>query len=161
MCLTLLNPIVRLSQPVVEVFSQGLTPLQVALAALWTAFMLYTEGWRGFHLQFSPRVVRRAWALADDPGLVRVLLAPAMCMGLIHANRKRLTVSWSLVTMIVVLVVAVRQMPQPWRAIVDVGVVLGLTAGLASVLFFWVGAIRGRVPDVPADLPVSSGAAAS
>ena len=153
--MVLINPIVRLSQPVIEVFPQGLTPLQAAVALLWTGFMLYTEGWRGFHLQFAPRVVRRAWALADDPGLVRVVLAPAMCMGLIYANRKRLIVSWSLVTMIVVLVVAVRQLPQPWRAIVDLGVVLGLTAGLASVLFHWVVAVRGSVPDVAADLPES------
>ncbi len=107
-CLILLNPILRLSQPVLEVLPGGLTPLQWGITALWTGFMLYTEGWRGFHKQFSPRVVRRAWALADKPVSPLIVVAPLMCMGLIHASRKRLIISWSLVTMIVVLVMAVR-----------------------------------------------------
>lgn len=151
--LILLNPIVRLSALPIETLANGLTPAQWALAVGWTAFMLYSEAYRGFHKQFAPRVAVRAMALAAAPRPWLVLFAPFMCMGLIHANRKRLIVSRSLLVGIVVLVVLVRQVPNPWRGIIDLGVVLGLASGLGSVLWFAGRAMAGSPPNVPADLP--------
>jgi len=151
--LVLLNPIVRLSAHPIEALSTGLTPLQWGVAAVWLVFMMYSEAYRGFHKQFAPRVVVRALALAQRPSPLPVVLAPFMCMGLLHANRKRKIVSWSLLTMIVILVLLVRQLPQPWRGIVDLGVVAGLASGLGSVWWFALGALRGAPPRVPADLP--------
>ena len=58
-----------------------------------------------------------------------------------------------LVTMIVLLVVAVRQLPQPWRGIVDLGVVVGLFAGALSIVFFAVQAVGGRLPEIAPDWP--------
>ncbi len=151
--LILLNPVVRLSAKPIEAISTGLTPSQWALAAAWVAFMMYSEAYRGFHKQFAPRVVVRALALAHDPKPLPALLAPLMCMGLLHANRKRKTVAWSLLTMIVLLVLAVRQLDQPWRGIIDMGVVLGLMSGMGSVLWFAGRALAGNPPRVPPDLP--------
>lgn len=122
--------------------------------ALWLLFMGYSEGYRGFQKGFAPRVAARAAHLAQRPRPLHVLLAPLFCMGLIHASRRRLVTSWSLVSMVVVLVLMVRHVPQPWRGLVDAGVVLGLTWGLVAVLVFGGRALRGRAPRVSTDLPV-------
>jgi hypothetical protein len=151
--LILLSPIVRLGAVAVDAVRSGLTPTQWGVAAIWCVFMLYAEGWRGFHKQFSPRVVVRALALASSRPLVPSVLAPFTCMGLLHATRKRRIVAWSLLTGIVILIVAVRQLPAPWRGIVDLGVVLGLSAGLTSIAWYALQALTGNAPAVPSDMP--------
>jgi hypothetical protein len=152
-CLFLLNPIIRLGSVAVEALVGGLTTTQASVAVVWVVFMLYSEGYRGFHKQFAPRVAVRALALARDPRPALVLVAPFMCMGLLHASPKRLKVAWSLLLMISVMVVAVRQLPAPWRGIVDLGVVLGLASGLMSILWFAGRSVMGDPPRVSADLP--------
>ncbi|NJL19527.1 MAG: hypothetical protein HC901_04635 [Bdellovibrionaceae bacterium] len=47
----------------------------------------------------------------------------------------------------------VRHVPQPWRGLIDVGVVLGLLWGLCAVLVFSVHVARGLPFHYPADLP--------
>ena len=76
-------------------------------------------------------------------------------MGLMHATRRRKTIAWTLLSMIVVLVLLVRQLPAPWRGIVDMGVVLGLVAGLLSVWWFAARTLLGQAPNVPSDLPTT------
>jgi hypothetical protein len=149
----LLNPIVRLSAIPLQTMADGLTPAQWAIAVAWVLFMLYSEAYRGFHKQFAPRVAVRALAIAADPRPHLVLLAPFACMGLFHATRKRKIIAWSLLSGIVLLVVMVRQLPAPWRGIIDMGVVLGLASGLGSVLWFAANAAMGKPPSVPTDLP--------
>lgn len=151
--LILLSPIVRLGAVALDAVRSGLTPLQWAVATVWCLFMVYAEGWRGFHKQFSPRVVVRGLALAASRPLVPSILAPFTCMGLLHATKKRRIVAWSLLTGIVVLILLVRQLPAPWRGIVDLGVVLGLSTGLASIGWFTIRALTGSPPSVPSDMP--------
>lgn len=126
--------------------------LEWAVVGLWVAFMAYVEGWRGFHLRFAPRVAARALHLGRHPDAVAVALAPAYCMSLFHSTRRQLIVSWALLLGIVALVVLVRQLPQPWRGIVDAGVVVGLGIGTASLLWHGAQGLRGRLPP-PDDLP--------
>jgi hypothetical protein len=57
-------------------------------------------------------------------------------MGFFHATRRRLITSFALTAGIVALVLAVRVLPQPWRGIVDTGVVVGLAWGLLSLIAF-------------------------
>lgn len=123
--------------------------------AVWLIFMGYTEAYRGFHCQLSPRVVVRGHHLARNPRFLHVLLAPLFCMGLIHATRKRLIVAWSVTAGIVLLVITVRMVPQPWRGIIDGGVVVGLAGGIASILWFFARALGGALPLVAADIPAS------
>lgn len=123
-------------------------------AALWLLFMGYFEGYRGFQRGFAPRVAARAAHLSRQPRALHVLLAPMFCMGLIHASRRRLVTSWSLVGVVLLLVLGVRHLAQPWRGLVDAGVVFGLTWGLVAVLTFGARALQGRAPRVSADLPV-------
>ena len=116
-------------------------------------FMGYSEGYKGFQLKFSPRVAARALYLKRHPSLARVVFAPLFCMGFFHATRKRLIVSYSLTCAIIVLIVLVRQLAQPWRGIVDAGVVLGLGWGLISVWLFTLLAFFGKGFDVSPETP--------
>lgn len=151
--LLLAQAIWRLSPQATSVFDGTLTPLQWGLTALWVVFMLYSEAWRGFHKQFSPRVVVRALGLAHRRQPLLVIFAPVVTMGLFYATRKRRIVSRSLLVGIVVLILLVRLLPHPWRGIVDLGVVLGLAGGLLSLLGFAVAAAVGRPPAVAAEFP--------
>lgn len=123
------------------------------LLVVSVVFNGYSEGYKGFHLAAAPRLVRRALCLGPDAPLRHKLLAPLFCMSLFHSTRKRLIVSWSLYLGIVVLIVLVRQLSQPWRGIVDAGVVVGLSLGTASVLWFFGRALGGRPPAVSPELP--------
>jgi len=125
----------------------------VAFGIVWTVFMAYTEGYRGFQKRFSPRVVARAQWLAAHPSALRVLLAPAFCMGYFHATRKRLIVSWGVTTAVALIIVVVKLLPSPWRGLVDIGVVVGLSWGLAAVVVWGVAALRGRALPCPPDVP--------
>ncbi len=117
------------------------------------AFMGYAEGYKGFHLKFSPRAAARALYLRQNPTLARVAFAPFFCMGYFHATRKRKTVSYALTAAIIGLIVLVRQLPQPWRGIVDAGVLLGLGWGLVSVWWFSVRAFSGKGDAVSPETP--------
>lgn len=111
-------------------------------------FMGYVKGYRVFQRRFSPRVAARARYLRAHPTWMRVLLAPLFCMGLFHSSRKRKIVAYSLFAMIVLLVVLVRHLPQPWQGIIHAGVLLGLGWGLASLWFFAVKALSHATYDV-------------
>ncbi len=123
-----------------------------ALAAS-VALLGYFEGYRGFQRAFAPRVVVRALHLARTPRPLLALLAPAYCMGLLHATRKRLVANWILLSGIVAIVAVMGQVPQPWRGFVDAGVAVALGWGGAAIVYFFARALTGRPPDVPADLP--------
>lgn len=138
-----------------EAFAEPLTAAQWVFAAVWLVFMGYAEGYRGFQKRFAPRVVARAIALARDPRPLRVLLAPAFCIGYFGARRRRVITAWSITAVIVLIVLGVRQVPQPWRGLVDLGVVVGLGWGLAAVAVFAVRALAGHPPDVSPELPVA------
>jgi hypothetical protein len=144
----------RLTPHAVDAFARHrLTPLQWLAAAAGVAFMGFFEGYKGFQRGFSPRVVVRAIHLSKNPRPLHVALAPLFSMGLLHASRRRLVASWSIVVAVFLAVVLVHRVAQPWRGIIDAGVVVGLAWGLAAVVAFTVRAVAGRPPAVAADLP--------
>lgn len=145
----------RLAQVAWQGLQGDLSGAQWGVLAGFVLFMAYAEGHRGFHRQFSPRVVARARHLALHPRTLHVILAPPFCMGLLHATRKRLIVSWSLLTGIIGLVLLVRTVAQPWRGIVDAGVVVGLLWGMVSVLHYVRVALTGGDLPVPPELPAT------
>ncbi|HEX9020785.1 MAG TPA: hypothetical protein VF903_05950 [Nitrospirota bacterium] len=99
-------------------------------------FMAYAEGYRAFQQGFSPRVAARARHLKDHPNALHMLFAPLFCMAYFHAPRRRQITSISVTLGIIILVVLVRLLPQPWRGIVDGSVVVGLAWGLVSLIVF-------------------------
>jgi hypothetical protein len=144
----------RLAPVALEPLSAGMLAWwQGGLYLAWVVFMVYSEGYRGFHLQVAPRVTARALYLARNPRPLWALLAPMFCMGLIHATRRRLVTSWIVLVAIVTLVIAVRQLPQPWRGMVDGGVVLGLAVGAASIVLFFARGLQLGASEASPEVP--------
>ena len=98
--------------------------------------MAYAEGYRAFQKGFSPRVAARARYLRDHPDALHALFAPLFCMAYFDAPKRRQVVSISVTLGIIILVILVRLLPQPWRGIVDGSVVVGLAWGLVSLMVF-------------------------
>jgi hypothetical protein len=137
----------RLVPYAVAALSGGLDALEWAIVAGWVLVNAYAEGYRGFQRGFSPRVVARALWLGEHPKPLWVVLAPIFCMAMFHAKKRRLVTSWSLFVGIVLLVTVVRLLPQPWRGIVDAGVVVGLGWGAVSLaVLYLIAVVRGRAP---------------
>ncbi len=151
--LFLATSVYRLAMRATHLDVAELTAMQAGFGVVWMVFMVYTEAYRGFYGQFSPRVVQRALYLPTQP--LVVLFAPIAAMGLFHATRKRKIVGWSLITGIVCLVLVVRQLPAPWRELIDVGVTAGLGLGTLTVVWFTVRAMWGREPGVDPEFPAS------
>ena len=121
-------------------------------------FFAYAEGYKGFQLKFSPLVVKRSFTLVigtpqgNNP--LNYLLAPLYSMGLFSATKKRTITSWSVTLGVALIVALVKKLPPVWRCIMDAGVVVGLSWGTLSILYFYIQSmIVGKTPDVDACLP--------
>ena len=134
--LLLIFAIFRLAPMALELENSSMSMVHWLTLAFSVIYMAYAEGYKGFHLGFAPRVVVRARYLANNPRPLHLLLAPLFCMGYIHATRRRQIVSFALTTMIICFVLIARSMPQPWRGILDAGVVVGLSLGVLSIGYF-------------------------
>ena len=135
--LLLLQALYRLSPMVQNMLKEPLQWWHWLLIVLWMAFMGYSEGYKGFQKAFSPRFAARArWLKYYPGGFLRTLFAPFFCMGFFGATKKRKIVAWVLNAGIILIIVVIRQLYQPWRGIIDTGVLLGLSWGLLSVLYF-------------------------
>jgi len=130
-----------------------LSTVQIILYIAWVIFMAYSEGYKGFQRQLAPRFAVRGVYAGHSGRPLLVILAPLFCMGLFHATRRRLIIAWSVLIGVIVLIVAVRQFDQPWRGIIDGGVVVGLTWGVIAIWYYAILALIGRPPDVTADVP--------
>jgi hypothetical protein len=117
-----------------QAIEAGMNIWQWLLLIVNVVFMAWSEGYRGFQTRFSPRVAARTLHLQRNPGIVTGLLAPLFVIGYFQANRRSLWQAWIGTLAIVVLVLLVHQLQQPWRGILDAGVVVGLTWGVASFL---------------------------
>lgn len=132
--LVLAKAVVGLMPLVTEALGAPLsTGLWLATGA-WVAFMIYAEAYRGFHLRFNPCVVARAHWLAENRRPWLVLIAPFFAMGLLYGSKRRLITSWVITIGVVILVILVGTLDQPYRGIIDLGVVIGLGLGGASLL---------------------------
>ena len=134
LCALLVYAIARLGFIVAAGLEAAWQPWHVAVALANAVFMAWSEGYRGFQLGFSPRSAARVKWLRHNPNLVRTVLAPLFVMGYFNAPPRRLVVVWALTAAIVVAIVIIHALAQPLRAALDIGVVLGLTWGLASFL---------------------------
>ncbi|GBD98224.1 hypothetical protein BMS3Abin07_00232 [bacterium BMS3Abin07] len=147
------SAVYRLSARAAAAMSYDFTWYHWVALGLILVFMIYGEGYRGFQQRFSPRAAARAKYLKDHPSLLRSLLAPLFCMGYFHATRRRKIVSISLTTGIIILILLVHLIHQPWRGIIDVGVVAGLIWGIVSFLIFSIMAFVSKgfkySPEVP------------
>lgn len=153
----LVYAVIRLAGRFLDAFAEPFSEIQWAVLVVNTVFMAYSEGYRGFQQSFAPRVVARAWTLVEQPTPLRAGLAPLFCMGFFHATRRRLIATYVLFFGVLVLILLIRLLPQPWRGILDFGVVVGLSWGILSILAFALKALRGRSFDVSPALPGAEG----
>ncbi len=130
------SAVYRLTPYALDLIDIHLTILQLFILIGFVVFMAVTEGYMGFQKQFSPRTAARALYLYRNPVLAHVLFAPLFCMAFFHASRRRKVVSFFVTGMILVLIVLVRTLDQPWRGIIDAGVVVGLCWGILSLFIF-------------------------
>lgn len=141
-----IHPIVKLAPIAQEALGSGLSVFEMVLTAVWIVFMAYSEGHKGFYRSFAPRVVSRSEHFLTDDTLrwYQMVLAPVYAMGMFWAPRRRMIVIWVLIFAIIILVLLVGLLNQPWRGIVDSGVVVGLSYGVLSILYFVVRSIQGQ-----------------
>ncbi|MDH4162478.1 MAG: hypothetical protein OEW15_07280 [Nitrospirota bacterium] len=149
----LLSAAIRLWSKAIDAFSHPFTWEHWVSLVIIVLGMAYMEGYKGFQQSFSPRTAARAKYLRHHPSMRNILLAPFFCMGYFHATKRRMTASISLTLGIIVLVVLVSFIAQPWRGIIDAGVVVGLIWGIVSLFIFsikaWGGGHYPYSPEVP------------
>ena len=131
----LLYAIVRLSMVVADGAVGSWDWRHWAVAAGNAAFMAWSEGYRGFQLRFSPRSAARVKWLVHHASGVSTVLAPLFAMGYFNATRRRMVGVYGLTAFVVGAIIVVHSLPQPWRAVLDIGVIIGLAWGVAS--FIW------------------------
>ena len=152
--LLLLFAIYRLAPMALALEDSTMTSLHWAALAFFVTYMGYTEGYKGFHHGFAPRLAIRAIYLKNNPRILHVLFAPLFCMGYIYATRKRKIISIGLTLMIICFILIARILPQPWRGIIDAGVVVGLSIGIISIAYFIFLAILNPLAiEISAELP--------
>jgi len=126
----------RLSYIALDTLHYELSTLQWTVLIANMLFMAYSEGYKGFQRAYSPRVAARCLHISHHPKSLHVLLAPLFVMGYFHTTRKRLLVTYSMTTMIIGFIILMPHINQPWRGIIDAGVVVGLAWGVASLFYF-------------------------
>ena len=130
--LLLIMAIHRLGEIALEGLTVSLNWIHWSLLIANVAFMAYTEGYRGFHLRFSPRFARRVAHVHQQGSAIECLLAPLYAMGFFSAPRRVIITSYALTAMIIAFVITFEYIPQPWRGVLDAGVVVGLLLGLVA-----------------------------
>ncbi|MEM7400964.1 MAG: hypothetical protein AAF304_03330 [Pseudomonadota bacterium] len=126
----------RLSAYTIDSFQYPLNWLHWMVFVGWAIFMAHGEGYKGFHLQFSPRFAARCKYLLSHATWLQTFLAPLFSMAYFHAPKRRVVATWALTIMIVCFILAFRYIPQPWKGLLDFGVVLGLFWGMLSTAYY-------------------------
>jgi hypothetical protein len=131
-----------------------LSPLQWVALVANVLFMAWSEGYRGFQQKFSPRAAARALYLyrTATPWWTKVL-APLFCFGYFQATRRAMLVAWVGTIGIAILVLLIYQLDQPWRGIIDAGVVVGLTWGVIALIASYIRAFSTGEYQVSPELP--------
>jgi hypothetical protein len=131
---TFAEAIYRLGARALATLQVGLSPTQWVALLLSVSLFGYGEGYRALHLRFVPKLLERAQRLCAAPRTpVEALLAPLHALGLVHATRSTRVQAWLSVALIVLAVLAVRTLPEPWRGVIDAGVAVALCIGLGSL----------------------------
>jgi len=126
---------------------------ELALYVGFIVFQAWTEGYKGFQQGVVPRILARAQWLTDHPRRVHPLVAPFFVTGLFGMTRRALIVRYVFIFVIVGVIVAMKFVPQPWRGIVDAGVVVGLMWGVVAMGVGLARMFRGWTPDADPQVP--------
>jgi hypothetical protein len=108
---------------------------------LFSGFMVFFQGYKGFQNKFAPLVVSRAMNLSQQLNVLNFLFAGPYCMGMFSASRKRIVISWGFVLGVTALAKFVKYLSYPYKSIVDGGVVLGLSYGTTALILCLISAL--------------------
>lgn len=129
-----LEAIYNLGRRGIATVQAGLAPLEWAVLLLLTGAFVYGEGVRALQRKWVPRVLGRCAAVARERAWWLRLLAPLYAMGLVGGTAgTRFRASLG-VAAVVVAVLVVRSLPEPWRGIIDLAVAAALLWGLVALL---------------------------
>lgn len=144
----LTQAVLRLSAVAWEALSSGeMTSLQYGVCGVWCLMNAYMEGYRGFQKKFVPRVLARAHHLALHPEPLPAILAPLYAMAFFRAALRARIAAWGVTCLVLIAITLVRSIAQPWRGIIDAGVVVGLTWGLIALVVGAIGRLAGQEPE--------------
>ncbi len=129
------SAIYRLYPHVRESMSLEFSALNWIVLAAYLVVMIVGKGYFALHRGFVPRVINRSEQIISNGKLIDKILAPLYCMGFFKAPRKRMIISYVMIFFIVSFIVSASKIVQPWRGIIDLGVVVGLSLGILSLLF--------------------------
>jgi hypothetical protein len=143
---TFAEAITRVSYVCYRSIERGLSLVEWLVFAALVASFGYWEGERALRRRFAPTVVARAFELESTSARRwMILLAPLYAMSLVGAARSSLVRSWVAVAGIAAAVIVVRQLPSPFRGLVDGAVAVALSVGLLGLLTrFYAERRRGR-----------------
>lgn len=130
--------VVRLGARAMNSLQAGVGPMEFVLLVSLVLLFVVGEGWAALQRKWVPRVVARARELRHRGLILHRLLAPLYGMSLIGAGSRTLVRGWAGVAAVIVAVLAVRLLPDPWRGMVDLAVAAALSWGLLAL------ALEGR-----------------
>ncbi len=141
----LLYAITKMVRHMLDAFAMELNIWHYAAMLGFAVFMAYTEGYKGFQKSFSPRVASRAVYLRQHSTWLRLLLAPLFSIGYFHTTRAKQITVIVISIVITLIVILFRQIPQPWRGVLDVGVIVGLSWGIIATLIYYAKFVTAKV----------------
>ncbi|MDO6565020.1 hypothetical protein Q4488_16690 [Amphritea sp. 1_MG-2023] len=147
------NAIVRIGTIGFDTFAFSLNWYHWVALLVSVLFMGFAEGYRGFQRAYSPRVAARLLYLRDNVTPVRLIFAPLFCMGFFDIRRARMIATYCLLLGILVLIQLVHMLDQPWRGIIDLGVVVGLSWGCISIVLFVLKAFMSETFEYSPEMP--------
>jgi len=128
----------KLSIPIREMKLAEFEWYHWAVMVLLTVSLFYFKGYRAFQGTIAPRIAVRARYLRSHPRLLWLLLAPLFCMGFFHIAKRKQVTTVLMTTAMVILIILVRQLPSPWRGIVDVSIFVSLGWGTLCIVWYGV-----------------------
>lgn len=132
--LTFAEAIYRLGARALATLQSGLGPAQWLGLLLSVGLFGYGEGYRALHRRFVPHLLERAQQLCEAPPTAfAALTAPLHVLGLVRCAGSTRVNAWLSVALITLAVLLVRQLPEPWRGVIDAGVAVALSIGLGSL----------------------------
>ena len=146
----------RLSLNLFEALQMPLSWTHWLVFIIFLAFMVYSEGYKGFQKSFSPRFAARFKHLLYNTTPVRLLLAPLFCMSYFHASKRRIIATFALTIAIITFLLLFGLIPQPWRGLLDAGVVAGLIWGMVTTTLCCIRVFTDDTLHYDAEMPATS-----
>ena len=133
--------ILRLSPVAADALSYPLAWYHWLLMLGNAAVAIYFKGHLAFQKGLAPRVAARARYLRQHTTLLRFLFAPFFSMGYFHITRRKQMVTILTTLAMVMLIMGIRLFDQPWRGLIDVGILMALSWGFLTILIYSIQAL--------------------